>query len=512
MRVMTGWLALSLIFTWSAVQAQDPPQDPPAGVGAKQPPAAGDSAQNDPPGEDAAQAAPTKDSGTKNPAAIEPTPPAGDPEAPAVKEFYQKFDEFKAIVQRLRDIQREYKVVRPTGREALEKEFHDKMLESDERFRALMASAPAAFAANPADKEIGDFLGATAMVLAERDGKFEEAIAKLEVLAEYNFRLEELADPYGRIAFEVSDYETAEKYLKKAEELKSLTPTGKERLARIEEEKKHWGDELAARERDAALDAEPLPQIRLKTTQGDVLIELFENDAPNTVANFITLVEQGYYDDLPFTLVQPGYRADVGTVLPGSPKELDYTIPSEGHGESFRRHFRGSVSLNWPQDKGKDGGNAEISILLVPDRSRDPAKSETGQDTGNTVFGRVVEGLDVLSEFAANNIAQSQQQLDKVIDAEVVRKREHPYEVKKVEPGKPDGGTADDNSKPGEGDSPKMPAAGEEDAGSERPATGAQPAGESKSPAGESPVPDNSTQDPKGGDPDNSGADAPEQP
>ena len=50
--------------------------------------------------------------------------------------------------------------------------------------------------------------------------------------------------------------------------------------------------------REAEAKADDLPRVKLKTTKGDIVIELFENEAPNTVANFISLVEKRFYDGL----------------------------------------------------------------------------------------------------------------------------------------------------------------------------------------------------------------------
>ena len=55
-----------------------------------------------------------------------------------------------------------------------------------------------------------------------------------------------------------------------------------------------------------------LPQIQIETERGNITIELFEDDAPNTVANFISLTEQGYYDNLNFHRVIPDFMIQGG--------------------------------------------------------------------------------------------------------------------------------------------------------------------------------------------------------
>ncbi|MCA9080504.1 MAG: peptidylprolyl isomerase, partial [Planctomycetaceae bacterium] len=74
-----------------------------------------------------------------------------------------------------------------------------------------------------------------------------------------------------------------------------------------------WTKEQAVRTaEDAAAPAEQLPQVLIKTTRGDITIELLENEAPNAVANFISLVENKFYDGIRFHRVIPGFMAQGG--------------------------------------------------------------------------------------------------------------------------------------------------------------------------------------------------------
>ena len=65
----------------------------------------------------------------------------------------------------------------------------------------------------------------------------------------------------------------------------------------------------ASHEKPAEPPKDPLPQVLLKTSRGEILIELYEDDAPNTVANFISLVEKGFYDGTTFHRVLEGFMA-----------------------------------------------------------------------------------------------------------------------------------------------------------------------------------------------------------
>ena len=74
-----------------------------------------------------------------------------------------------------------------------------------------------------------------------------------------------------------------------------------------------WEKEQAVRAGEANAGPESaLPQILLKTSRGDILLELFEDQAPNTVANFVSLTENKDYDGTTFHRVIPNFMAQGG--------------------------------------------------------------------------------------------------------------------------------------------------------------------------------------------------------
>jgi peptidyl-prolyl cis-trans isomerase A (cyclophilin A) len=89
--------------------------------------------------------------------------------------------------------------------------------------------------------------------------------------------------------------------------------------------------------------AEPLPQVTIETTKGKIVLELAEDDAPNTVANFISLAEKGYFDGLLFHrvlanfMIQGGDPTGTGTGGPG------YLIADEFSPKL--KHARGVISM-----------------------------------------------------------------------------------------------------------------------------------------------------------------------
>ena len=162
--------------------------------------------------------------------------------------------------------------------------------------------------------------------------------------------------------------------------------------------------------------------MQLKTSKGDIVIELFENEAPNTVLNFITLVEKGFYDGVPFHRVLPGFMAQGGDPKGTGQGGPGYTIADEQTTPNHRLHFRGSLSMaNTGQP---NSGGSQFFLTFVP----------TDHLNGkHAVFGRVISGMDVLAKLKRiDPDVSTSGTADKIIEAKVVRKRNHPYDPKDV--------------------------------------------------------------------------------
>ncbi len=192
-------------------------------------------------------------------------------------------------------------------------------------------------------------------------------------------------------------------------------------------------DELAIRQREAQTD--DLPRVKLTTTQGEIVLELFENEAPQTVGNFVHLVESGFYDGVAFHRVIDGFMAQSGDPATAEKSPVGYTIPCESSHPEARLHFAGSISmalLGGPSG-GKDTGDSQF--FLVFKRSL----STQGLDRKHTVFGRVLSGMDVLAKLTRTHVPMGREEYqlpdvtaDKILKAEVLRKRDHEYRPTKV--------------------------------------------------------------------------------
>ncbi len=162
--------------------------------------------------------------------------------------------------------------------------------------------------------------------------------------------------------------------------------------------------------------ADDLPRVEIKTSKGTIVVELFENEAPNTVANFVSLVEKGFYNGTPFHRVLPDFMAQGGDPTGSGSGGPGHTIKCECYEENHRVHFRGSMSM---AHAGKDTGGSQFFLTFRP---------TSHLNAKHTVFGRIIEGMDVLAKIQRRDPGDANApQPDKIVEAKVLRKRKHEY-------------------------------------------------------------------------------------
>ena len=127
---------------------------------------------------------------------------------------------------------------------------------------------------------------------------------------------------------------------------------------------------------------------KIHTDHGTMTVEFFEKDAPNTVANFIKLAKEGFYEGLKFHRVIPGFVAQGGCpqgIGSGGP---GYTIDCELDGDN-QYHDKGVLSM---AHAGRNTGGSQFFIV----HSRE---NTAHLDRNHTCFGKVTEGLDVVEKI-----------------------------------------------------------------------------------------------------------------
>ena len=127
----------------------------------------------------------------------------------------------------------------------------------------------------------------------------------------------------------------------------------------------------------------------IETEKGNIVIELFDKEAPNTVDNFVKLINKGFYNGLKFHrvidnfMVQGGCPTGTGTGGPG------YSIKCE---INPKKHRTGTLSM---AHAGKNTGGSQFFITHCP---------QPHLDGVHTVFGQVKEGMDVVNSIKQGDV------------------------------------------------------------------------------------------------------------
>jgi len=132
--------------------------------------------------------------------------------------------------------------------------------------------------------------------------------------------------------------------------------------------------------------------IRISTKQGDMLLELYPDSAPNTVANFKALVGKGFYDGLTFHRVIAGFMAQGGDPQGTGMGGPGYKVKAEFN---ERHHERGTLAMARSQDP--DSAGSQFYICFAP------APHLDGQ---YTIFGKLTEGFEVLDGIKQGDVME----------------------------------------------------------------------------------------------------------
>lgn len=148
----------------------------------------------------------------------------------------------------------------------------------------------------------------------------------------------------------------------------------------------------------AVAHAEDAQHAKIQTSLGDIVIELYPDKAPATVANFLEYATSGHYDRTLFHRVVKGY------VIQGGGYSRLYTervtrdpIPYEGDNELT--NIRGTIAM--ARGDNPDSAQAQWFINLRDNKKLDHRVTDLGPIYGYAVFGQVVEGMDVAAAIGA---------------------------------------------------------------------------------------------------------------
>lgn len=362
--------------------------------------------------------------GKENPA--KETQPPGEETA----SFDELFEQWKGVIADLRKLRGEYSSSKPEDTAALEQQWQDLIARGNSLLPRLRAAAMNEYRdAASVDPQVQRFL----LKLAEDALNGDDYEVAYDIAKTMLDRSEadkapppkELFGIAGVSAFMTNKYDDAEKYIDQAKQVGAWNETEMNKSglpieASLPKYKEWWAKEQEIREQEAD---DNLPRVKLTTSVGEIVLELFENEAPETVGNFINLVESDFYTDVKFHRVLPHFMAQTGDPKGDGTGGPGYNIYDEVDKPNYRRHFRGSLSM--AKGQFKDTGGSQFFLTFTPRENLDGL---------HTVFGRVVEGMDVLAKIQRVDPEKPSDVEKTVLEkAEVLRKGDHPYLPRKVE-------------------------------------------------------------------------------
>jgi cyclophilin family peptidyl-prolyl cis-trans isomerase len=157
--------------------------------------------------------------------------------------------------------------------------------------------------------------------------------------------------------------------------------------------------------------------IVLETTKGNIELELFESDAPKTVANFVGLTEQGYYNEVIFHRISKGFviqggdstgTGSGGRSIYGKDFEDELDPSAQSYKEGYKR---GTVAM---ANRGPNTNTSQFFIVL---------NDAPWLPKNYTIFGKVVKGMEVVDSIAAVEIIPQMKSTDGKPKIDIVMKK-----------------------------------------------------------------------------------------
>ncbi|MCP3962874.1 MAG: peptidyl-prolyl cis-trans isomerase [bacterium] len=140
------------------------------------------------------------------------------------------------------------------------------------------------------------------------------------------------------------------------------------------------------------------PRVVLKTSKGKIVVELLAKEAPGTVKNFLGYVESGFYNGTIFHRVMPDFMIQCGGFTPDL-KKKDTRKPIQNEADNGLSNERGTLAM--ARTGNPHSATAQFFINVGNDNGY---LDHTGKDPrgwGYAVFGKVVEGMEVVDAIAA---------------------------------------------------------------------------------------------------------------
>ena len=145
----------------------------------------------------------------------------------------------------------------------------------------------------------------------------------------------------------------------------------------------------------ASAAVEQAPRVRLETTMGNIVLELDRERAPATVDNFLAYVNDGFYDGTIFHRVIDGFMIQGGGYIADFSRKQT-RAPINNEADNGLKNTRGSIAMA----RTRDPHSASAQFFInVADNAMLDYKAPDVRGWGYAVFGRVVEGMDVVDKI-----------------------------------------------------------------------------------------------------------------
>ena len=281
----------------------------------------------------------------------------------------------------------------------------------------MMAASERAYQSEPSNLEVQELLSVLAETCLKSD-RYEDAQRIALLLAEQTGD----AGAY-RQAFQASlqlldltALDRCYEQLQQAEAVDEQTQEGWDYVTRIRPQVER---EMQLRQQEAS--ADDLPRVIMQTSRGDVIIELFEDQAPNSVAHFLSLVARGFYDGQQFFRVETGFAAVSGCPNNNGTGGSGYEVLNEYDREDRRLPMHGTISL---ADQYGQGRSSSQFFIALNTRTVQESPSK------NTVIGRVISGMAAIERLKRVHPETTEPEFvrDTITRARVMRQRDHSYE------------------------------------------------------------------------------------
>lgn len=158
------------------------------------------------------------------------------------------------------------------------------------------------------------------------------------------------------------------------------------------------------------------PRVALETSKGRIVVELDAARAPKTVENFLGYVESGFFDGTIFHRVIPGFMIQGGGFTAGMDRK-DTRAPIQNEASNGLSNARGTIAMARTSDP--NSATAQFFINVVDNaRNLDPAPGSAGY----AVFGKVVEGMEVVDSIASVETTRKSMMADVPVEPVVIEK------------------------------------------------------------------------------------------